>query len=167
MITPVNIYRCKIGNHVRIGPFVEIQSDSVIGDGCVIGSHSFIASGTKIGSNAFIGHGVVTCNDRHPVPNNPQFKCEPPIIEDSASIGSGAIILPGVRIGSGAVVGAGAIVVRDVPAGGMAVGTYKGPCVYEARTKYSENARHGYSESAVWCKTHGWDCPINGGGELV
>lgn len=125
-MTPVNIYRSKVGNYVRIGPFVEIQADVVIGDNTVLSSHSFICSGTKIGSNVFIGHGVMTCNDKHPVANNPDYRCDPPIIEDQVSVGSGAVILPGVRICAGAVIGAGAIVVKDVPPNCTVYGVWKG-----------------------------------------
>ena len=112
---PVNIYRCRIGNGTRIGPFVEIQAGVSVGDGTVISSHAFICSGTRIGSRVFVGHSVVTCNDRWPVANNETYQCDPPVIEDDANIGSGAIILPGVVIGEGATVGAGAIVTKDVP----------------------------------------------------
>jgi UDP-2-acetamido-3-amino-2,3-dideoxy-glucuronate N-acetyltransferase len=122
--TPVNIYRCEIGNKVKIGPFVEIQGDVVVGDNTVISSHSFICAGTKIGSNVFIGHGVLTCNDRYPKAYNPGYLCQPPTIEDGANIGSGAIILPGVRICSGATVGAGCIVTKDVPAGATVYGKH-------------------------------------------
>lgn len=112
---PANIYRCKIGNYVRIGPFTEIQADAVIGDRTVVSSHCFIAAGTRIGSDCFIGHGVVTCNDKHPIANNPHYKFQPPTIEDGASLGSGVILLPGVRIGAMAQIGAGCIVTSDVP----------------------------------------------------
>ena len=37
----VNIYGCTIGNHVKIGPFVEIQKNSIIGNNCKISSHTF------------------------------------------------------------------------------------------------------------------------------
>jgi acetyltransferase-like isoleucine patch superfamily enzyme len=122
---PSNLYRCKIGNNCKIGPFVEIQSECTVGDSTVISSHCFIAAGTRIGSNVFLGHGVITCNDKRPSPHNADFTCEPPTIEDGASIGSGAIILPGVRIGAGSRVGAGAIIVRDVPSGATVVGLWK------------------------------------------
>jgi acetyltransferase-like isoleucine patch superfamily enzyme len=46
----------------------------------------------------------------------------PIIIEDEAWLGYGVIVLSGVRIGSGAVIGAGSVVVRDIPAGAIAVG---------------------------------------------
>lgn len=111
---PVNIYRCKIGNGTRIGPFVEIQAGAVVGDGTVISSHSFICGGARIGSGVFIGHHVTTCNDRWPVANAALWECDPPTIEDNANVGSGAVILPGVIIGEGATVGAGAIVTKDV-----------------------------------------------------
>lgn len=114
---PVNIYDAEIGNRVRIGPFVEIQRACVIGDDTVISSHSFLCGGLRVGKNVFIGHGVLTCNDRYPVANNPEYICNPPVIDDSAAIGSGAIILPGVRIGAFALVGAGVVVTRDIPEG--------------------------------------------------
>jgi acetyltransferase-like isoleucine patch superfamily enzyme len=48
---------------------------------------------------------------------------EPVRIDDDVWIGCRAIIVKGVHIGRGAVIGAGAIVTKDVPAGGIAVGT--------------------------------------------
>jgi UDP-2-acetamido-3-amino-2,3-dideoxy-glucuronate N-acetyltransferase len=119
---PCNIYKCSIGNNVKIGPFTEIQEFCNIGDGTVVGSHSFIAAGTRIGRNVFLGHGVITCNDRHPRANNKDWCCFPPSIGDGASIGSGAIILPGIQVGKNAVVGAGVTVVVDVPANSTYVG---------------------------------------------
>ena len=37
-------------------------------------------------------------------------------------LGGGVIVLPGVRIGENTVVGAGSVVVKDLPAGVLAVG---------------------------------------------
>lgn len=121
---PVNIYSCTIGDRVRIGPFVEIQRDAIIGDDTVISSHSFICGGCRIGSRVFVGHGVLTCNDRYPMANNPEYNCLPPTIEDDVALGSGCIILPGVRIGTGALIGAGAIVRNDVPDGLIVKGVW-------------------------------------------
>lgn len=123
-VEPSNLYECKIGNNVKIGPFVEIQKDAVVGDGCVIGSHTFLCGGIRVGQNVFIGHGVMTCNDKNPVPHNAAFVYEPPIIEDKVSIGSGAIILPGVIIGESAVIGAGAIVTKSVLPGHTIIGIH-------------------------------------------
>ena len=63
IIEPVNLYGCNIGRNCFVGPFVEIQKNSVIGDNTKIQSHSFICELVTIGSNCFIGHGVVFIND--------------------------------------------------------------------------------------------------------
>jgi acyl-[acyl carrier protein]--UDP-N-acetylglucosamine O-acyltransferase len=49
IMNPSNLYGCELGNNVKIGPFVEIQSDVKIGDNTTISSHSFIPSGVEIG----------------------------------------------------------------------------------------------------------------------
>ncbi len=43
-----NLYDCKLGDDVSVGPFVEIQCDVVIGDKVKIQSHAFICSGVVI-----------------------------------------------------------------------------------------------------------------------
>ena len=63
IIKPVNIYGSKFGNNVFVGPFVEIQNNTLIGDNTRIQSHSFICSKVIIGKNCFIGHGVMFTND--------------------------------------------------------------------------------------------------------
>jgi UDP-2-acetamido-3-amino-2,3-dideoxy-glucuronate N-acetyltransferase len=126
----VNLYRCSIGDETVVGPFVEIQSDVVIGKRCKIQSHSFICSGVEIHDEVFIGHGVAFVNDKHPratnvdgSPQTPQdWTLLPVVVESRASIGSGALVLGGVRIGEGALVGAGAVVTRDVPPGAVVAG---------------------------------------------
>ena len=47
---------------------------------------------------------------------------EVPVIEDDVDIGAGACVLGPVRIGRGAKIGANAVVLKDVPAGAIAVG---------------------------------------------
>jgi UDP-2-acetamido-3-amino-2,3-dideoxy-glucuronate N-acetyltransferase len=126
----VNLYGCRIGSDTRIGAFVEVQRDAVIGRRCKISSHSFICSGVTIEDEVFIGHGVVFINDRRPRATNadgtPQnesdWKLEHTIIRKGASLGSGAIIMCGIEIGAGALIGAGAIVARDVPARAIVAG---------------------------------------------
>lgn len=112
----VSIYRCVVGDRVRIACFTEIQEGCVIGDDTVISTHTFLAGYTKVGKRCFIGHGVITANDRHPRANNKDWKCDPVTIGDDVSIGSGAVIVPGVTIGNGAMIGAGALITKDVPA---------------------------------------------------
>jgi acetyltransferase-like isoleucine patch superfamily enzyme len=48
---------------------------------------------------------------------------EPIVIGDNVWLGGGVIVCPGVRIGADMVVGAGSVVVRDLPAGVVAVGS--------------------------------------------
>jgi acetyltransferase-like isoleucine patch superfamily enzyme len=118
----VNLYGCKIGDNCKIGTFVEIQKNVIIGKNCKISSHSFICEGITIEDNAFIGHGVMFINDRYPKSTNPNgkpkldgdWKLENTIIKKSASIGSGAVILCGVSIGEGTFIGAGAVITKDV-----------------------------------------------------
>src|SRR6188474_3080451 len=62
----VNLYGCSIGDETKIGPFVEIQKNVVVGSRCKISSHSFICEGVTIEDEVFIGHGVIFINDRYP-----------------------------------------------------------------------------------------------------
>jgi UDP-2-acetamido-3-amino-2,3-dideoxy-glucuronate N-acetyltransferase len=126
-----NLYGCRVGDHTRIGTFVEIQRGAVVGAHCKVQSHTFICSGVEIGDRVFIGHGVMFINDRRPratagdgaLQTDADWELERTAVEDGASLGSGAIILGGVRIGSGALVGAGAVVTHDVPPGATVVGS--------------------------------------------
>jgi UDP-2-acetamido-3-amino-2,3-dideoxy-glucuronate N-acetyltransferase len=61
-----NLYGCRIGDETRIGPFVEIQRDAVIGARCKIQSHAFICSGVEIEDEVFVGHGTLFVNDKFP-----------------------------------------------------------------------------------------------------
>lgn len=119
----VNLYGCTIGNRTKIGAFVEVQRDVVIGADCKISSHTFICSGVSIEDGVFVGHGVMFINDRYPaaVTANGTLQTEADWnmlrtrIETRASIGSNATILGGITVGAGALVGAGAVVTKDVP----------------------------------------------------
>ena len=125
-----NLYGCWIGEHTRIGSFVEVQRGAVIGARCKIQSHTFICDGVTIGDGVFVGHGVVFVNDRRPAATAAGGRMQTEedwtllrtTVEDGASLGSAAVILGGVRIGAGAMVGAGAVVTRDVPAGETVAG---------------------------------------------
>ena len=119
----VNLYGCRIGDETRIGTFVEIQKNAVIGKRCKISSHSFICEGVEIADEVFIGHGVMFTNDNFPRATVPEgqmqvdgdWKLLPIRVCRGASIGSNATILPGITIGEAAMIGAGAVVTRDVP----------------------------------------------------
>lgn len=117
----VNLYGCEVGDDTRIGTFVEIQKNAIIGARCKIQSHTFVCEGVTIEDEVFVGHGVMFINDRDPratTEGRLQSEADWTLLRTrvcrGASIGSGAIILGGVTIGAGALVGAGAVVTRDV-----------------------------------------------------
>jgi acetyltransferase-like isoleucine patch superfamily enzyme len=121
----VNLYGCTIGDESRIGTFVEIQRDAVIGRRVRVQSHTFICSGVLIEDDVFIGHNVTFINDRHPSAEGARtgaWRLEPTVVRRGASIGSGAVIMCGVTIGEGSRVGAGAVVVADVHPGATVAG---------------------------------------------
>lgn len=125
-----NLYGCRIGDHSRIGAFVEIQAGAEIGASCKISSHTFICDGVEIGDDVFVGHGVKFVNDKYPRATTPagrpkaagDWPLQRTVVESGASLGSGVVVLGGVRIGAGALVGAGAVVTRDVPAEAVVAG---------------------------------------------
>lgn len=121
----VNLYGCAIGDESRVGAFVEIQRDVVVGRRVRIQSHTFICSGVRIEDDVFVGHNVTFINDRHPTAEGARdgtWTLEPTVVRARASIGSGVVILCGLTIGEGARIGAGAVVTRDVPAGATVAG---------------------------------------------
>lgn len=126
----VNLYGCTIGKNTKIGPFVEIQKNAVLGARCKVSSHTFICEGVTIEDDCFIGHHVCFINDRYPKATAPHGELQteadwdvvPIRVRRGASIGSGAVIMCGVTIGEGALVGAGAVVTRDVPANHIVAG---------------------------------------------
>jgi UDP-2-acetamido-3-amino-2,3-dideoxy-glucuronate N-acetyltransferase len=119
----VNLYGCSIGDETKVGAFVEIQKNVVIGKRCKISSHSFICEGVTIEDEVFVGHGVMFTNDVYPRATNADGSLQtqadwevlPTKVCRGASIGSHATVLPNLTIGEGALVGAGAVVTRDVP----------------------------------------------------
>ena len=126
----INLYGCEVGDHSKIGAFVEIQKNAKIGRNCKISSHSFICEGVTIEDNVFVGHGVTFINDGRPhattaegdLQTERDWKVEPTLVRKGASIGSGATILSKVVIGENALVGAGSVVTHDVPANAIVAG---------------------------------------------
>jgi len=126
----VNLYGCEIGDDTKIGTFVEIQKNAVIGRNCKISSHTFICEGVRIEDEVFIGHNVTFINDLYPrsttaggkMQTEDDWKVIPTLVKKGASIGSSATILAGVTIGENAMVGAGAVVTKDVPSNVIVAG---------------------------------------------
>ena len=126
----INLYGCEVGDHTKLGAFVEIQKNARIGKNCKISSHSFVCEGVTIEDNVFVGHGVTFINDAYPRATNSEgelqsekdWKVEPTLVKKGASIGSGATILSNLVIGENALVGAGSVVTRDVPDNAIVAG---------------------------------------------
>ena len=126
----VNLYGCTIGDQTKIGPFVEIQRDVVVGSRCKISSHTFICTGVTIEDKVFLGHGVMFTNDLYPqattsdntLQKDGDWKLLETRVKCGSSIGSNVTILAGVTIGIQALVGAGAVVTHDIPDYAVAVG---------------------------------------------
>ena len=118
----VNLYGCSIDAETKIGAFVEIQKNALVGARCKISSHTFICEGVTIEDEVFVGHGVMFTNDLYPraVSDDGTLQTETDWtvvstrVKRRASIGSNATIMAGVTIGESALVGAGAVVTVDV-----------------------------------------------------
>lgn len=83
----------KIGKDVVIEPFVTIEKDVEIGDGCWIGANAVIKNFTKIGKNCRIFHGAVI----GAIPQDLKFKGE----ETFVHIGDNTTIRECVTINRG------------------------------------------------------------------
>ena len=125
----VNLYGCSIGDETRIGAFVEIQRNAVVGARCKISTHSFICEGVIIEDEVFIGHGVMFINDRYPrataddhLQSGADWQVIPTVVKRGGPLAAGAVIMCGVTIGEKALVGAGAVVTRDVSDYGIVAG---------------------------------------------
>lgn len=126
----INLYGCEVGDETKIGAFVEIQKNAIVGKCCKISSHTFICEGVVIEDNVFIGHGVMFINDSYPratasdgkLQTEADWTVERTVIKMGASIGSGATILPNTSIGENAIVGAGSVVTKDVPPNSIVAG---------------------------------------------
>ena len=126
----VNLYGCTVGDNSKIGTFVEIQKNAVIGQNVKVSSHTFICEGVEIEDNVFVGHNVSFINDKYPRSANADgslqteadWKVVKTLVKRGASIGTSATILCGVTIGENAIVGAGSVVTKDVPDNAVVAG---------------------------------------------
>ncbi len=125
----VNVYGCQVGSGTRIGPFVEIQKNVIIGRACKVSSHTFLCEGVTIEDEVFVGHGVMFVNDRFPratrngeLQTEADWEVRPILVKKGASLGTRSVIMCDVTIGREAMIGAGAVVIGDVPDYAIVVG---------------------------------------------
>lgn len=93
--------RIVIGNHVLIGPAVQIYT----------ATHPLLAN-DRIPFEDLLADGYVT-------------QALPVRVGDRAWIGGGAILMPGIEIGENTTVGAGSVVTKSIPTNSFAAGN---PC---------------------------------------
>ena len=122
-VEPINIYDCKLGDNVFVGPFVEIGKGVIIKSRTRISSHSFICELVTIGNDCFIGHGVMFTNDlfKNGKLGGNVKNWKKTLIGNKVLIGSNSTILP-VSIVSGCVIGAGSIVTKNCKIKGIYAG---------------------------------------------
>ena len=126
----VNLYGCSIGDNSKVGAFVEIQKNAIIGRNVKVSSHTFICEGVTIEDDVFVGHNVSFINDKYPRATTengiPQAEADwsviKTVVKRGASIGTSSTILCGITIGEHAVIGAGSVVTHDVPANAIVAG---------------------------------------------
>ena len=124
IVEPANVYGCSLGDHVFVGPFVEIQKGVVIGARTKVQSHAFVCELVTIGADCFVGHGVMFVNDLFQTGGPARGRRElwrSTQVGDRVSIGSNATLLP-VRICDDVVIGAGAVVTHDITQPGIYAG---------------------------------------------
>ena len=108
--------------HCDYGAPIAIGAGTFVNYGCVM----LDCAPITIGSSCQIATCVQLLAATHPVDPVPRRagweSAEPITIGDNVWLGGGVIVCPGVTIGDDTVVGAGAVVIRDLPAGVVAVG---------------------------------------------
>lgn|SRR6185369_13902090 len=99
------LFGCDFGVGVRIGGglYLPHPFGIVVNADCKLGQNVTLLQGVTLG-----------------IIDPSQPAC--PVLEDGARVNAGAKLLGGITVGRAAVIGANAVVLRDVPAGRVAVG---------------------------------------------
>ena len=106
----------KIGNHSKIGNFVEVKKSSIENNSKV--SHLSYIGDSKIGNDVYVGAGVITCN----YDGINKFQTE---IKDGAFVGSNSQLVAPVTIGKNATIGAGSTITQNTPDGQLTLSRNK------------------------------------------
>ena len=117
------------GSDIRPPLRCDYGYQTFVGAGCFAnwGLISLDVATVTIGDDVQLGPNVQLLTATHPLEPGPRRDkweaAEPIVIGDNVWLGGGVVVCPGVTIGADTVVGAGAVVVRDLPAGVVAVGS--------------------------------------------
>jgi bifunctional UDP-N-acetylglucosamine pyrophosphorylase/glucosamine-1-phosphate N-acetyltransferase len=106
----------NIGDHVKIGNFVEIKKSDIADRAAV--SHLTYIGDSSIGEGSNIGAGTITCN-------YDGFAKHRTEIGANAFIGSNSTLVAPLVIGNNVMVAAGSVITKDVPAEALALGRSK------------------------------------------
>ena len=106
----------KIGNHSKIGNFVEVKKSSIENNSKV--SHLSYIGDSKIGNDVNVGAGVITCN----YDGINKFQTE---IKDGAFVVSNSQLVAPVTIGKNATIGAGSTITQNTPDGQLTLSRNK------------------------------------------
>jgi bifunctional UDP-N-acetylglucosamine pyrophosphorylase/glucosamine-1-phosphate N-acetyltransferase len=130
----------KIGNHAKIGDFVEIKN-AVIGRGAKI-SHLAYVGDADVGDDTNLGCGVITVN-------YDGVKKHRTVIGAGSFIGCNVNLVAPLTIGNDVYIAAGSTITRDVPEGALAISRERRQVIkegYTARLRSQFAARSGKSE---------------------
>ena len=109
-------FRCELGFQLHVGDRVFANFGLICLD----------CAPVTIGDDTLLGPGVQLLTATHPLEPGPRRErwesAEPITIGRNVWLGGAVVVCPGVTIGDDTVVGAGSVVVRDLPAGVLAVG---------------------------------------------
>lgn len=136
----------RVGKRAQVGPFTHLRPASDLGEESHVGNfvelkktrlgkkskanHLAYLGDGEVGEGVNVGAGTIFCN-------YDGFNKHVTVLEDGVFIGSDSQLVAPVRIGKDAYVGTGTTVVRDVPAGALAIGRAR----QENKEGYAEKIR--------------------------
>lgn len=110
-----------------IAPSALVSPSAIIGDGALVMAGVFVGAELRIG-DLFTAHGGVTIEHHGQIGDNVLIGpgttlCGCVTVNDHCFLGAGTRVIPERIIGTGSITGAGSVVVRDIPAGMIALGS--------------------------------------------
>lgn len=130
VVNSSQIYKCKIGCDVKIGPYAYMRPDCVIADGVKIGDfvdlkNAHIGTGTKVPHLSYVGDARVGSGVNFScgaiTANYDGMKKHITRIGDKCFIGSNSNLVAPVTVGEGAYVAAGSTITKDVPPDALSI----------------------------------------------
>ena len=109
--------KAAVGNHCRIGDFVEIKNSN-IGDETKVSHLTYVGDG-DLGQHINLGCGVVFSNYDGKLKHRT-------VVEDNAFIGCNVNLVPPVHIGKDTYIAAGSTVTQDVPDDALFIARVRG-----------------------------------------